>query len=76
MGFLNFFMTNLLMPISFLVIFFVQLKIIRTLRTHTDLMMFYGKQIEEMRKIVAGLNQTRRPEISTEDTGLYEVLND
>ena len=69
---------TILTPFCFLVILMVQLKIIRTLRAHTGLIMFYGKQIEEVRKIVGGLGQTqaRRPEIGKEDTGLYEVLNE
>jgi len=63
---------------SFVVIFIVQLKIIRTLRSHTSLIMFYGKQIEDIRKSLAGGGgQPRRmPDVSPDDHGLYEVLNE
>ena len=64
--------------ICFLVMLIVQLKIIRTLRSHTSLIMFYGKQIEDMRKSMAsgGGVARRLPEVSPDDHGLYEVLND
>ena len=68
---------TLLAPIFFIVILIVQLKIIRTLRTHTSLIMYYGKQIEELRKILTTGSQTRRqPEVTPEEHGLYEVLQD
>ncbi len=71
------FATNFLMPVSFLIIFLVQLKIMRLLRAHTELIMYYGKQIEEVRKVAGSVAQSsRRPAISKEDTGLYEVLNE
>jgi len=71
------FMKVLMVPISFLVIFIVQLKIIRTLHSHTSLIMFYGKQIEEIRKMLAGGPQHRRAlEISPDEQGLYEVLKE
>ena len=74
---LQFFMDYCMMPVSFVVLLIVQLKILRMLRAHTDLMLFYGKQIEEIRKLAAGARQQPvRPEVSQEDTGLYEVLND
>ncbi len=72
---LQFFMTNI-MPFSFLIIFFVQWKIIRVLRSHTGLILYYGKQIEEMRKLVASIGAAKKPSVSNEDSGLYEVLND
>ena len=64
--------------IIFLVLLIVQLKIVRTLNAHTSLIMFYGKQIEEIKKgISAGpARQRRTPEAAAEDHGLYEVLND
>lgn len=74
MQYLEFFMNVLLAPISFLVIFLVQLKIISMLRSSLNLSMHYGKQIEDIRKIVS--HQPKRMEISSEDTGLYEVLSD
>jgi len=77
MEFLNKFMGFFLSPICFLVILVVQLKIIRALRSQTSLIMFYGKQIEELRKGMAGSTQPRRlPEASPDDHGLYEVLNE
>jgi hypothetical protein len=74
---LKYFMDYLLNPISFLVILLVLFKIIRTVNSHTSLIMFYGKQIEELRKMAAGGSQSRRvPEVSPEDSGLYEVLSE
>ena len=37
-------------PVFFVVVFVVQLKIIRALRSHTSLLLFYGKQIEKVVK--------------------------
>ena len=72
-----FFTQYLPTPLFFLVILVVQLKIIRTLRSHTSMIMYYGKQIEELRKIVAsGSNARRQPEVSSNESGLYEVLGD
>ncbi len=77
MDYLTFFMRVLLAPVSFLIILIVLLKIIRTQNTHTHLMMFYGKQIEELRKMVAGGGPSRRaPEVPSEESGLYEVLRE
>lgn len=74
---LLFFMKNLLSPICFLVILLVQWKIIRALRTEMNLIMFYGKHVEELRKMMAGGGQSRRlPEIPPDETGLYEVLKE
>ena len=42
----KFFMDYLLVPVCFLIVLLVQLKIIRDIRTQTGLVMFYGKQIE------------------------------
>ncbi|MGD1001668.1 MAG: hypothetical protein ABSA67_13325 [Candidatus Brocadiia bacterium] len=73
----DFFMANLLTPICFLVVFLVQLKIIRDIRTQTGLVMFYGKQIEEIRKMFSGGGPARRlPDIPPEETGLYDVLKE
>jgi hypothetical protein len=74
---LQFFMTYLLMPVCFLVVFIVQLKIIRDIRTQTGLVMFYGKQIEELRKMLSGGGPSRRlPDIPPDETGLYDVLKE
>ena len=74
---LNIFMKDLVPPIGFLIVFIVQLKIIRTLRSQMNLVIFYGKQIEELRKIVAGGGAPKRvPEIPPDETGLYEVLKE
>ena len=73
---LEFFMNVLLAPVSFMVIFLVQLKIISMLRSHTNLFMYYGKQIEELRKIVSSQQIARKPDVSSDDTGLYEVLSE
>ena len=66
----------LLTLICFLVLFIVQLKIISMVRSVTNMMMFYGKQVEEVRKMMAGGTQQRRVDVSSEDTGLYEVLSE
>ncbi len=68
---------QLLPLVCFLIILIVQLKIIRTLRSHTSLIMYYGKQIEDLRKsVVSGPAQRRVPETTHDDHGLYEVLNE
>jgi hypothetical protein len=47
------------------------------LRAHTDMLMYYGRQIEDVRKMAAGLQSAqRKPEIPDDDAGLYEVLNE
>lgn len=68
----------LLAPISFLIILLVQLKIIATLRSQLSMIMFYGKQIEEIRKMMAGGTAAPRrlPEVPADETGLYEVLRE
>jgi len=64
-------------PVFFLVILIVQLKIIRTLRSHTSMIMYYGKQIEDLRKMVSATSKTRaQGDISPDEPGLYEVLGD
>jgi hypothetical protein len=74
---LQFFMNYLLVPVCFLIVFLVQLKIIRDIRTQTGLVMFYGKQIEELRKMFSGGAQSRRlPDIPPDETGLYDVLKE
>ncbi len=73
----EFFMKYLMVPVCFLVVFLVQLKIIRDIRTQTGLVMFYGKQIEEIRKMFAGGGPARRlPDIPPDETGLYDVLKE
>jgi hypothetical protein len=73
----DFFMKNLLSPICFLIVLVVQLKIIRDLRSQTSLIMFYGKQIEEIRKMLSGGASSRRlPDIPPDETGLYDVLKE
>jgi len=73
--FLDVFMSVLLVPIGFLILFLAQLKIVSMLRSHQTLLLYYGRQIEEIRKIVAGAGP-RHAEISAEDTGLYDVLSE
>jgi hypothetical protein len=74
---LKFFTDYLLVPVSFLVVLLVQLKIIRDIRTQTGLVMFYGKQIEEIRKMFANGGPSRRlPDIPPDETGLYDVLKE
>lgn len=69
--------TLLMLTFCFVVLFIVQLKIIGTLRSHTKMIMFYGRQIEEMRKMLAeGARIRRASDVSTDETGLYEVLNE
>ena len=72
----SYFMEYLLVPISFLVIFLVQLKILRTQRAHTNLILYYGKQSEDLKKMLAGSQQRRVPEASPGEPGLYEVLKE
>ncbi|MGO8704564.1 MAG: hypothetical protein ACLQVA_12155 [Candidatus Brocadiia bacterium] len=74
----KFFMDYLLVPVCFLIVLLVQLKIIRDIRTQTGLVMFYGKQIEEIRKMFAGgaAAGRRLPDIPPEETGLYDVLKE
>ena len=63
--------------IFFLVILVVQLKIISMLRSHMSLIIYYGKQIEELRKIVTtGSKPPRQSEVTPDEHGLYEVLQD
>ena len=74
---LKFFMGYLLVPVGFLIVLLVQLKIIRDIRSQTGLIMFYGKQIEEIRKMLAVGGPPRRlPEIPPDETGLYDVLKE
>lgn len=61
---------------SFIILFIVQLKMVSLLRSLTSMMMFYGKQIEEIRKMLAGGGAKRLPDISHEESGLYEVMRD
>jgi len=68
------FMNVALAPMAFVLIFITQLKVMSMLRANRDLIMFYGKQMEELRKMAS--HQPRRPRISSEDTGLYEVLSE
>ncbi len=76
-GLLRFFMDRLLVPVCFLIVLVVQLKIIRDIRSQTGLVMFYGKQIEEIRKMFSGGNPARRlPDIPPDETGLYDVLKE
>ena len=63
-----------LTPIAFIITFIIQLRVMRMISANRDLIMFYGKQIEELRKISA--HQPQRPQASSEDTGLYEVLSE
>lgn len=61
---------------SFIVVFIVQLKMMSVLRSQLGLIMFYGKQIEEIRKMLAGPGARRLTEISADESGLYEVLRE
>ena len=61
---------------SFIVLFIVQLKMMSILRSHLGLIMFYGKQIEEIRKMLAGGGAKRLPEVAQDESGLYEVLRE
>jgi len=65
-----------LVPVSFVIIFLVQLKMLSLLRSQMNLMMFYGKQIEELRKMAGAQPARRLPEAPTEEGGLYEVLRE
>jgi hypothetical protein len=68
---------TVLMPVCFLLVFLVLLRVLRMLRAHTDMLMYYGRQIEDVRKMAAGLQSAqRKPEIPDDDAGLYEVLNE
>ena len=77
MDMMNLLSQHLPAPIFFLVILVVQLKIIRTLRSHTTMIMYYGKQIEDLRKMVSATSRTRaQDDISPDEPGLYEVLGE
>lgn len=68
---------NVLSLICFLVILIVQLKIVRSLQALLSLMMYYGKQIEETRKMASGASYARPgSEVPPGETGLYEVLKE
>ena len=60
------------------ILFIVQLKIVRTLNAHTNLIMFYGKQIEEIKKGISAVQSARPRRLTApgDEHGLYEVLND
>ena len=64
--------------IVFVILFIVQLKIVRTLNAHTNLIMFYGKQIEEIKKGIAAAQSARQRRVaaSGDEHGLYEVLDE
>ena len=65
-----------MVPISFIIVFIVQLKIMSVMRSQLSLIMFYGKQIEEIRKMLGGAGARRLPEVSQDESGLYEVLRE
>jgi hypothetical protein len=68
---------NVLSLICFLVVLIVQLKIVRSLRTIISLLMYYGKQIEETRKIALGAGPNKyATDVPPHETGLYEVLKE
>ena len=67
---------NWMVPVAFVVVLLVQLKIMSVLRSHLGLIMFYGKQIEEIRKMLAGGGAKRLPEVAQDESGLYEVLRE
>jgi len=60
----------------FVIVFIVQLKIMSAMRSQLSLIMFYGKQIEEIRKMLGGAGARRLPEVSQDESGLYEVLRE
>jgi hypothetical protein len=65
-----------LVLVCFVIVFIVQLKIMSVMRSQLSLIMFYGKQIEEIRKMLGGAGARRLPEVSQDDSGLYEVLRE
>lgn len=65
-----------LAPVAFAIILVVQLKMLSLLRSQLNLLMFYGKQIEEIRKMVGGQQARRLPEVPSDESGLYEVLRE
>lgn len=68
---------DVLVLICFLVVLIVQLKILRSLRTIISLHMYYGKQIEETRKIALGAGPGKyATDVPPHETGLYEVLKE
>lgn len=67
---------EIMVPVSFVVVFIVQLKMLSLLRSQMNLLMFYGKQIEEIRKMVGGQQSRRLPEVPADEAGLYEVLRE
>ena len=74
---MKFFMEYFPLMLCFLVMFIVQLKILRLLASHTSMIMYYGRQIEELRKMMAGMEKTEsKSEKPDGESGLYEVLGD
>ncbi len=65
-----------MVPVSFVIVFIVQLKIMSVMRSQLSLIMFYGKQIEEIRKMLGGAGARRLPEVAPDESGLYEVLRE
>lgn len=65
-----------LAPVAFAILLVVQLKMLSLLRSQLNLLMFYGKQIEEIRKMVGGQQSRRLPEVPSDESGLYEVLRE
>ena len=68
-------MDRLLVPVCFLIVLVVQLKIMRDIRTQTGLVMFYGKQTSKKsgRCFRAATRRRRLPDIPPDETGLYNV---
>ncbi len=62
-------------PIFFLITLIVLLKLIRSANSHSSLLMYFGKQIEQIRKIVGSdYQKVRGSEVSESDKGIYEIL--
>ena len=62
-------------PVFFLIILVVLLKLVRSANSHSSLLMYYGKQIELIRKIVGSdYKRAKETGISENEKGIYEIL--
>ncbi len=62
-------------PVFFLILLVVLLKLVRSANSHASLLMYYGKQIEQIRKIVGSdYQKTKETGVSVSDKGIYEIL--
>ena len=62
-------------PVFFLILLVVLLKLVRSANSHSSLIMYYGKQIEQIRKIVGSdYQKAKETGVSESEKGIYEIL--